>query len=110
MHSQISIKAVSLFSGASDTYHHGATNPTLRGAARSEWPTPKEVDGRTKGNAGLNRNSPGLDALAKDGLLAEENPSTPGSHPAEVKSHACILGRTVFNYRRRSARIVTDWQ
>ncbi len=43
-----------------------------------EWPTPKEADGRPKGNAG-DRKSPGLDALARTGQFAEENPNTPGS-------------------------------
>jgi hypothetical protein len=36
-------------------------------------PTIKSVDGHPKGNGGLNRNSPGLDALAKAGLLSAQN-------------------------------------
>lgn len=103
---------------ASDTYHHGEKNPTLRGAARMEdwptptardwrstcaspetheknsrplsevagldWPTPKTVDGRPKGNAGGNRKSPGLDAMARSGQPGEENRSTNGSRPGSL--------------------------
>lgn len=57
----------------------GQVRPSLEGCAREEWPTPKEADGRPKGNAG-DRKSPGLDAMARGGLLAEDSPNTNGSH------------------------------
>lgn len=57
----------------------GQVRPSLEGCARQDWPTPKEVDGRPKGNAGGNRKSPGLDALARSGLLAGDSHSTNGS-------------------------------
>lgn len=85
--------------GASPTSGDG-----LATAAR-EWPTPKEVDGRTKGNAGLNRNSPGLDALAKGGLLAEENPSTHGSRPGLSLDESS----TATTWPRNQGRLNPDW-
>lgn len=63
-------------------------------AMASEWATPTRRDEKgpgpkhTKGgrdlctdvaNAGGNRKSPGLDALARSGHLGEDNPNTPGS-------------------------------
>jgi len=48
---------------------------------RGTWPTPKASDGRAKGNGGA-RNGPGLDQMARAGLLDQGSNSTGG------RSHA----------------------
>lgn len=63
---------------------HGKNARPLSEVAGLDWPTPKEVDGRPKGNAGGNRKSPGLDSLARAGQLDAENPNTNGSRPGSL--------------------------
>lgn len=64
---------------ASPETHDRNARP-LSEVAGLDWPTPKAVDGYPKGNAGGNRKSPGLDAMARSGQLEGESCSIPGNH------------------------------
>lgn len=71
--------------------------PRTDGSASSSWPTPKDVDGRPKGNGGMNRNSPGLDALARSGAMEWPTPTrADGERASEtfMRGNPTLLGAT----------------
>jgi hypothetical protein len=72
---------------ASDHYHHGATNPTLRGAVRAgwAWPTPNAMDAQSSGNHTENGYGETLTDAAVRNRWRTPTSSTHGARTGAIK-------------------------